>query len=447
MATVFRPRTVVLFAGDLFFLTLSLWISLVLRGFELPSSETFMDHLVPFAYLFALWVGVFFIAGLYESRSIILARRALSTTLLAAQTFNIVIAALFFFFIPLFGLAPKTILFIYLLVSFVAILLWRAYLFPYLGLQKPEHAIVIGGKPEIVELVAALARAPFAPARVVETLSPESSTLTEDIQAALARHRARFVIADFSDMRVARAFPEIYNFLSSGIRFFDALSLYEEVFGRVPLSKLDDRWLAQNIALSPRVMYDILKRIMDISVGFVGGVVSLAFYPFIMLAITLNDGGPIFYHTERVGQHGRVFIMHKFRSMNGADKGAEALNSKLTVTRVGRFLRKMHIDELPQFWNVLRGDLSLIGPRPELPALVSEYETQIPYYGVRHLAKPGLSGWARLYHAADPHHGTEVEATREKLSYDLYYLKHRSITLDAIIILKTIKKLLTRSGV
>src|SRR3990167_6192768 len=139
-----------------------------------------MLHLRPFAILFAVWVVVFFIAGLYESRSIILARRALSSTLLVAQTFNVGIAAIFFYF-PLFAIAPKTVLFIYLFVSFLLILFWRAILFPRLGIQKPEAALVVGDRPEVAELVKALAHAPFAPARVVATMRADSPTLSKDI--------------------------------------------------------------------------------------------------------------------------------------------------------------------------------------------------------------------------------------------------------------------------
>jgi lipopolysaccharide/colanic/teichoic acid biosynthesis glycosyltransferase len=134
--------------------------------------------------------------------------------------------------------------------------------------------------------------------------------------------------------------------------------------------------------------------------------------------------------------------------MTGNDKGAygAAGTTKLSVTRVGKFLRSSRLDELPQLWNVLRGDLSLIGPRPETPSLVAVYEKEIPYYGIRHLIKPGISGWAQLYHHADPHHATAVEETRKKLSYDLFYLKHRSLLLDVVIGLKTIRRVILRGN-
>lgn len=447
MTPALRPRTLGLFVGDLLFFTFSLWLSLYLRTFEVPSGTLFLAHLAPFSLLFVVWLGVFFIAGLYESRSIILERRAISVTLLMAQFANVVIAALFFSFIPIFGIAPKTLLVIYLIVSFVLVLLWRVALFPQVGFRRKEQALVVGGGPEVAQLVDALRIARFAPTTIAKVLEPNSPSLAEDIQQAVAQYHVRFIIADFTDPRVVAAFPNLYNYLSNGIRFFDALSLYEEVFGRVPLSVINQEWLARNISRYSHTLYDSFKRVMDIAVSLPLMLLSLALYPFLIVAIKLYDGGPVFYTQTRTGEDNVPFSMTKFRSMTGTDQGSEMLKSKHTVTPVGRVIRKTRIDEIPQLWSVLKGDLSLIGPRPEFPAMVKEYAKAIPYYNVRHLVKPGLSGWAQLYHDNHPHHGTEVEATREKLSYDLYYIKHRSLTLDAVVILKTIKKLLTRSGV
>jgi lipopolysaccharide/colanic/teichoic acid biosynthesis glycosyltransferase len=185
---------------------------------------------------------------------------------------------------------------------------------------------------------------------------------------------------------------------------------------------------------------------MDIIAALVLGIISLIFYPFIIVALKVQDGGAIFYSQIRVGQYNRPMVMLKFRSMSGSDSGTEVLKSKLVVTPVGRILRSTRIDEVPQLWNVLKGEMSLIGPRPEFPALVAEYAKQIPYYNLRHLVKPGISGWAQLYHHTDPHHAADVAETRNKLSYDLYYLKHRSLLLDITIALKTVRRILMRGN-
>jgi lipopolysaccharide/colanic/teichoic acid biosynthesis glycosyltransferase len=452
MRFALRPRVLILFVGDIFFFIFSLWLSLALRELSPPSQTLFLTHLLPFSFLFVVWAIVFFIAGLYEARSVLLARRALSSTLLITQTVNMVIAAMFFFFIPFFGIEPKTLLFIYLAISFLLILAWRALLFPRLGLVAAEHAIAVGESRELNELIGALNGARFAPARVslcINTMEPGGATsLAAQVTQAIETHRARFIIADWSEPTVAATFPLLYNLLSRGVRFLDALALYEEAFGRMPTSAVDERWLASTVSRAMHMLYDPLKRMMDIALAVVGGAISLIFYPFIILAIKLEGDGPVFVRLDRVGKEGRVFSLLKFRSMTGNDNAAYGTSgqSKLHVTRIGGFLRKSRLDELPQFWNLLRGDLSFVGPRPESPALVALYQKEIPYYSARHLIKPGLAGWAQLYHDNHPHHGADVEATREKLSYDLYYLRHRSLMLDLVIALKTIKKLLARSG-
>jgi exopolysaccharide biosynthesis polyprenyl glycosylphosphotransferase len=448
MTPAFRPRKAILFIGDLFFFSLALWLSLFLRAFDVPDKDLFIAHLVPFSILFLIWAFVFFVAGLYESRSIVLARRALSTTLMVAQTINIAFAALFFFIIPYFGITPKTLLLIYLIVSFLLVLFWRAFVFPWLGLQKTENTILVGEGNEMEQLTAALNMAHQAPARIAEVIEPSSPALEQDILRSIEANKAATVIADLGDARVAAAFSKVYNFAAGGIRFFDAKTLYEEVFGRVPLSVLSDNWLGLNVSLYADTLYDGFKRVIDIALASLAFIVSLAFYPFVAFAIKLEDGGQVVISMPRVGEGGRVFNFYKFRSMSGNDRGQYGLGgtSKLHVTRVGKFLRASHIDELPQLWNVLKGDLSLVGPRPEFPPLVEVYEREIPYYGMRHLIKPGLSGWAQLYYHNDPHHGTDVEATRMKLSYDLYYLKHRSLALDLTIVLKTVRRILTKSN-
>jgi len=448
MISIFRSRTLALFLGDLLFFCLALYISLYLRVLEPVSQDTFLEHLYPFSLLFIAWVLVYFIAGLYESRSIILARRALSATLLVAQSVNMGLAALFFFFVPLFGIAPKTLLFIYLIVSFLLVLYWRAVLFPLLGLQRTEKAVVVGQGQEIDDLVRAMNAAHRAPVRITKVIPAQTQELSGAIVAAMQETGARVIVADFTDPRVNSAFPQVYNLISLGVRFVDALPVYEELFGRIPLSVLNERWLARNISRYSQSYYDALKRLLDIAVALPALAVSLIFYPFIMLAIKLDDGGETIISMPRVGEAGRVFNFYKFRSMSGNDHGryGEDGASKLVVTRVGRFIRSTRLDELPQLWNLLRGDLSLIGPRPELPALVKLYEEEIPYYGVRHLIKPGISGWAQLYHHGDPHHKAAVDDTRDKLSFDLYYLKHRSLLLDVVIAMKTVRRLLLKGN-
>jgi lipopolysaccharide/colanic/teichoic acid biosynthesis glycosyltransferase len=186
---------------------------------------------------------------------------------------------------------------------------------------------------------------------------------------------------------------------------------------------------------------------MDIILSFIAGVVSLVVYPFVYVAIKLDDGGNVFIKQVRVGHNNVPMHILKFRTMSVDDAGDGDVDRAMKITRVGKFLRVSRIDELPQLWNVLKGDISLIGPRPELPNLVNLYEKEISFYNVRHLIKPGLSGWAQLYQKTPPKFATDYDQTKTKLSYDLYYIKNRSFWLDIKIALKTVRELVSRRGV
>ena len=240
--------------------------------------------------------------------------------------------------------------------------------------------------------------------------------------------------------------PHFYNLIFSKIKFVDMHKIYEDIFDRVPLSLLKYNWFLENISFAPKIGYDSFKRGMDIGLSFLLGIISLVFYPFTVLFIKLDDGGPIFISQERVGQNNKIIKISKFRSMSVNDDGVTEKEKEQKITRAGQFLRKTRIDELPQLWSILKGDMSLVGPRPEMPSLAKLYEKEIPYYNIRHLIKPGLSGWAQLYHRTPPKFDASSDETKIKLSYDLYYIKNHSFLLDLKIALKTLKALLSRSG-
>ncbi len=385
---------------------------------------------MPFSVLFIVSVTVFYIAGLYGKHTTVL-RSKLPSTLLNAQFSNSVIAIIFFYLTPFFGITPKTILFIYLAISFVVVLAWRVYGYFLLGSKRVDNIVILGSGEEVTKLQEEINRNDVYNLRLVSKV----------VEASI-------VVIDFSDETVKIRLPNLYERIFSGVNFVDMHKMYEDIFDRVPLSLLKHNWFLENISNQPRAVYDSLKRLMDIVFSFVLGVVSLLVYPFVILAIKLDDGGPVFITQERVGQGNRLVKIHKFRSMSRNDAGDYKNNSdENKITRVGGFLRRSRIDELPQLWNVLVGDISLIGPRPELPALAQTYEKQIPYYNIRHIIKPGLSGWAQIYQENHPHHKEAVDETKEKLTYDLYYIKERSLLLDLKIALRTIKTLLSRVGV
>ena len=450
MSLVPKREYVVLLIGDVIIFAVSLWATLALRYLEAPSSELFTTHLLPFSFLFAAWVAVFFLAGLY-GRHTRLFRSRLAATILYTQMVNIGLAALFFFSIPAFGLAPKTILLLYLVVSFVLIFFWRIGLYPHLRSRRRLKGVLIASGPDAKALaleVASDARYPFAFEYVIDTARAASHEVIQQACRVAEEDDVAFLVVDFSDRAVSAALPIIYDAAFHKRRFalLDAATLYEEVFEREPLSLVQYEWILANVSASR--IYDVLKRVIDILCAALGALVSLIFYPFIILAIKLDDGGQIFIVQERVGRFQKPIRIYKFRSMSGNDEGNYGAGGKstLTVTRVGYWLRLLRLDEFPQLWNVLRGDLSLVGPRPELPALAAQYNARIPYYNARYLIAPGLTGWAQVRHDRDPHHGADIVETKTKLSFDLYYLAHRSLLLDIFILLQTIRIFVTARG-
>lgn len=444
-----RKDFLVLLGGDVAFLLASLWISLLLRNVAPPSRELFLTHVAPFSLLFVAWVAVFYIAGLYEKHTTIIQSK-LPSVLGAAQLANSAVAVVFFYFIPFFGITPKTILFIYLFVSFALILFWRTYGYFALGSKKQVNAILIGSGEEVKELVAEVNNNPIYNLRFVSSVDLEradESGFWREIVAKVYAEEVSVIAIDLSHKNVEPVLPHLYNLIFSNVNFIDMHKVYEDIFDRVPLSLLRYNWFLENVSTNPRTAYDAVKRLMDIVLSFILFTPSLIIYPLVWLAIKLDDGGPLFIVQERVGEDNRVVKILKFRSMTHDDKGAYGTDTRPNqVTRVGAFLRKSRLDELPQLVNVMKGDLSLIGPRPELPSLVKHYTEEIPYYNVRHLIKPGLSGWAQIYHDTHPHHEVATEETKQKLSYDLYYIKNRSLLLDLKIALRTIRTLLSIAG-
>lgn len=437
-----------LFVGDIVVFTTSLWLALFLRYAEYPDMALYVAHIIPFSFLFPVWVLVFFISGLYEKHTLALKSR-LSNLILRAQVVNSIIAVTFFYIAPVFSITPKTSLFLTLVISFLLLVLWRLVGVPFLGFRKRQNAILIGSGTEMRELREEVNNNESYSMYFVTSLDLDDVDGVDfqgEIVDRVYSEDISTIVVDLKSNRATSILPHLYNLIFSNVRFIDKYKVYEDIFDRVPLSLVGYNWFLENISSSSHMSYDTLKRTMDIGASLILGVVSLVVYPFIFLAIKLDDGGDIFFAQKRTGKNNNTIHILKFRTMS-SEQDDDVTNSRRTVTKVGEFLRKSRLDELPQLWNVLWGDISLIGPRPEIPELVSRYEKEIPYYNMRYLVKPGLSGWAQMYHENHPHHGIDVRETKMKLSYDLYYIKNRSFILDVRIALKTVKILLSRSGV
>jgi lipopolysaccharide/colanic/teichoic acid biosynthesis glycosyltransferase len=238
--------------------------------------------------------------------------------------------------------------------------------------------------------------------------------------------------------------PEMFQVLLAaeelGVEVTSMPVIYEELLGRVPIFLLQSDWILRSFLDQAHMsgFFELAKRLMDIIGGLFGTLLTLILFPFIAVVTAIDSGFPILYSQDRITKKGKKYKILKFRTMwNDAEKDGKARPASENdnrVTRVGKILRKSHLDELPQFINVLRGDMSLVGPRPERQEIIDELQSKIPFYRARLLVKPGLTGWAQVNYG----YASNAEANAVKLEYDLYYIKHRNILLDFEILVRTI---------
>jgi exopolysaccharide biosynthesis polyprenyl glycosylphosphotransferase len=237
----------------------------------------------------------------------------------------------------------------------------------------------------------------------------------------------------------------LFDMMRKNIFFVDISDFYETFLRRIPLDAVNEVWFLKNIDLSIKKIYQYGKRLVDCFMAVFLLLITLPFWPFIMLLIKLESPGPAFFLQKRVGHLGKDFTVIKFRTMRIQDNAFEPTSKNdPRVSAFGKFLRKTRIDEIPQIINVLKGEMSFIGPRPERPELVKELEQAVPFYRQRLLVKPGLSGWDQV---SGEYHSPSKEDTYKKLQYDLYYIKNMSLFLDISIFFKTLVTIFTRAGV
>ncbi|MCE9644869.1 MAG: sugar transferase [Chloroflexi bacterium] len=271
---------------------------------------------------------------------------------------------------------------------------------------------------------------------------------SKKLLAIIEDHQVSDIIVAINGEIKGETFQTILDAQERGIEVTRMQIMYEELTQRVPVEHLESDWVIRSFVDQVRVsgVYELFKRLMDIVGGLVGVLIFAITFPITAIAIVLESGFPIFYSQERLGKGGRLFRIYKYRSMlQHAEADGEAklaVENDPRVTRVGNFLRRSRLDEVPQFFSVLLGEMSLVGPRAERPELVAQFQKQIPFYRARLLVKPGLTGWAQINYG----YVSNVKETVVKLEYDLYYIKHRTLGMDINIVLRTIGTVLRRTG-
>jgi sugar transferase (PEP-CTERM system associated) len=277
--------------------------------------------------------------------------------------------------------------------------------------------------------------------------NPSIIGVIDDIPKIVRDRAVDRVVVSLADARGNLPMQRLLEMkMADGVSFDHLASVYEEYTGKIAVENLRPSWFIFSAGFKKTTVVRAAKRAMDLAAAVLGLVLSSPLLALVAVAVRLTSNGPALYHQERVGQGGRVFTVHKFRSMRlDAEAGTGAVWARANdsrVTPIGRFIRKTRLDELPQLWNVLRGEMSFVGPRPERPEFVSNLTRQIPFYGERHVVKPGLTGWAQVRYA----YGASVEDALEKLQYDLFYIKNMSLALDIFIAFETVKTVILRRG-
>lgn len=312
-----------------------------------------------------------------------------------------------------------------------------------------DRALVVGDGIDPAVLREEVARSPERPVVVVEVVPVAAVEPTPERPRPLVerarRDRVTLVVLDRDAQASAGIVSQAAELHEGGTRVRTLSLFYEEWLGMLPVSELERVSLLFDIGEVHRARYGRVKRVLDLALAIVGAVALVLVLPFVLVGNLVANRGPLFYTQPRVGKHGREFRIYKLRTMRAAAEGAETrwtAERDPRITPFGRMLRVSHLDELPQVLNILRGDLSVVGPRPEQPAYVAELSEKLPFYDLRHLVRPGLTGWAQVKYG---YAGDERDAL-EKLQYEFWYLRHQGLGLDLRIVGRTVRSVLGRAG-
>ncbi len=444
-----RLQIIILLIGDLALFYAALLLTLAVRyrflpfaqKLETPFSQIWDIHKWPFLYVHLLWLLIFYISGLYDIKSFpspkILLSRILKTMAVAGP-----LGALIFYAAPSFQITPKTNLFMDVVFAAILLMAWRRFFWLLLSKISKTKVVFFGKSKEaegLDDFLKINVQMGYEPA-IVEA-SPNT-----DLANFIKKNRVQLIVASKNAMENSGSVRKLYEALPLGVSIVDFPTFYETVEEKIPVSVINESWFLINLVEIHKQLFEIFKRAVDVFFSIILAVPTLILFPFIAAFSKIESRDDILARQLRIGKNGKPFMLIKFRSMyhaseiDGKAKWAEEKDAR--ITKIGNILRKTRMDELPQLWNIFKGEMSFIGPRPERPEFVSELQKQIPHYAMRHLVKPGISGWAQIRFP----YGASVEDAMEKLQYDLYYIKNRSVVLDMAIALRTIATIIRRQG-
>ncbi len=385
-------------------------------------------------------------------------RRELVLRLVQALGLAWIVLALSFYLFPVLMLG-RSISIIALPLALFLMVGWRVVMHWVLG--KPwfgEKILIVGSGDSAVEIAREVLSRRHAGYHIVgfvgtdseevgkSLINPRVIGVTDELGAVVKRENVDRIVVAMGERRGQFPTDKLLQLSLAGhVSIEEGAAFYERITGRVSLSMIRPSWLIFTGPGRKAKLASVSRSVVHRLAALVGAILSLPIVIVTAILIKLDSRGPVFYRQERVGKNGRTFVLAKFRSMRvdaEADGPVWASKGDDRTTRVGRVIRKIRVDEIPQFWNILKGEMSFVGPRPERPHFVAQLAQEIPYYEQRHLIAPGLTGWAQIKYP----YGASIEDARQKLQYDLFYIKNHSLVFDAIIVFETIKIILFGRG-
>lgn len=431
-----------LLIGDIIVLYLALAVTLLIRYRDISLfHENWNINFIPFSIIFVLWLVVFYWGDLYRYKAFRGQKwliKALSGGIILASGLSII----FFYLFPIvFGVMPKTNLVIFSTISFLFLYFWRVRI-RTLFIKSAANTIILGSTPLLSSTVQFLKGNQQIGFNITKWIEVVTKEMLESLPETITNTDSRLLVIQKNALTNPTTLSALYKLLPLETSVMTFSNFYELIFEKEPIDELDESWFIEHVNIR-RSIYDTIKRTTDIIASIL--IILIFFIPSIFIAILVKFSSPgkIIYSQTRVGKNNIPFTLYKFRSMRAdAEKnGAQwSTQNDDRTTKIGGFLRRTHLDELPQMWNILCGDISFVGPRPERPEFTKTLEKEIPFYNIRHIIRPGFTGHAQINYR----YGASIEDSKEKLAYDIYYIKHRSTITDNLIVLKTVKMIFVK---
>jgi len=437
-----KIKRLLLFLGDFLFLTLALVLTLVIRYPQNEFNLRWSTHWPHFLVIAGIWLLLFYINDLYNLNLKASGRKFFRLTINTAALASL-FSILYFYINVQSNITPRTNLAIFIGLFVVLFFLWRGFYQALVYSVIPKNNLaIIGSERQSAQLITELKNNPGADYHTA--LIFKNADEIADLAASIKEKNIRaIVVCDYfgEDIKIREA---LFECLAYKVTFFNYPDFYELLTGKIPVEAIGPNWFLENLKEGQKNYFNFIKRLFDFWLALLVLLVSLPFWPFIALIIKTTSRGPVFFRQVRYGKNEKTFKILKFRTMRekNNDRSLTKENDE-RITSFGSFLRKTRLDEIPQVLNILKGEMSFIGPRPERPEIVSELEHQLPFYKTRLLIKPGLTGWDQI---SGLYHSASLADSLEKLQYDFFYLKNRSLYLDLSIALRTLATMLSRSG-